>query len=152
VADRRQTRPLVREGPLHRQHSNFQTENNIWSQVPEWNRHQDIATDWSSVVTWLWLHSMDIHWFHFPSYEPPVLQGTNWYTNTNSFSKLLEHTEVRGQKQRCGRAVTKVTILYCNLWFVLCGRNTACSNMMWSVNYIPTEAFFAVYGGHKHQC
>jgi hypothetical protein len=31
--DRRQTRPLVREGAPQRQHSNFQTENNIWTQV-----------------------------------------------------------------------------------------------------------------------
>jgi hypothetical protein len=38
-----------------RQHRNFQTKNNIWSQVPEWTRHQDILTDWPSVVTWLWL-------------------------------------------------------------------------------------------------
>jgi hypothetical protein len=52
---RKQTRPLVREGAPQRQHSKFQTENNIWSQVPEWTWHQDILTDWPSVVTWLWL-------------------------------------------------------------------------------------------------
>jgi hypothetical protein len=59
VTDRRQTRPLVREGTPQRQHSNFQTEYNIWSQVPEWTWHHDILTDWPtvrpSVVTWLWL-------------------------------------------------------------------------------------------------
>jgi hypothetical protein len=33
VTDRRQTRPLVKKGAPQRQHSNFQTENNIWSQV-----------------------------------------------------------------------------------------------------------------------
>jgi hypothetical protein len=55
VTDRRQTRPLVRDCAPQRQHSNLQTENNIWSQVLEWMWHQDILTDWSSVVTWLWL-------------------------------------------------------------------------------------------------
>jgi hypothetical protein len=59
VTDRRQTRPLVREGAPQIQQSNFQTENNIWSQFPEWTWHQDILTDWPSVVTWLWL------WFFF---------------------------------------------------------------------------------------
>jgi hypothetical protein len=39
---------LVREGTPQRQHSNFQTENNIWSQVPEWTWHQDILTDHQS--------------------------------------------------------------------------------------------------------
>jgi hypothetical protein len=34
---------------------NFQNGSNIWSQVPEWARYQDIMTDWPSVVTWLWL-------------------------------------------------------------------------------------------------
>jgi hypothetical protein len=43
MTDRRQTRPLVREGAKQRQHSNFQTENNIWSLVPEWTRHQDMT-------------------------------------------------------------------------------------------------------------
>jgi hypothetical protein len=51
----RLTGPLVREGTPQRQHSKFQTENNIWSQVPEWTWHQDWLTDWPSVVTWLWL-------------------------------------------------------------------------------------------------
>jgi hypothetical protein len=54
VTDRRHTRPLVREGAPQRQHSNFQTEN-IWLQVPVCTGHQDILTDWQSVVTWLWL-------------------------------------------------------------------------------------------------
>jgi hypothetical protein len=55
VTDRRQTRPLVREGSPQRQHGKFQTENNIWSQVPEWTWHQGILINWPSVVTWLWL-------------------------------------------------------------------------------------------------
>jgi hypothetical protein len=55
VTDRRQTRPLIREGTPQRQHSNFQTDYNIWSRVPEWTWHHDILIDWSSVVTWLWL-------------------------------------------------------------------------------------------------
>jgi hypothetical protein len=55
VTDRKQTRPLVRESAPQGQHSNFQTENNIWSQVTEWIWHQDILTDWPSVVAWLWL-------------------------------------------------------------------------------------------------
>jgi hypothetical protein len=43
-------RPLVREGALQRQDSNIQkinlqTGSNIWSQVPEWARYQDILTD-----------------------------------------------------------------------------------------------------------
>jgi hypothetical protein len=45
VTDKRQTRPLVRKGARQRQHSNFQTESNIWSQVSGWNRHQDILTE-----------------------------------------------------------------------------------------------------------
>jgi hypothetical protein len=28
---------------------------NLWSKVPAWARHQDILTDWPSVVMWLWL-------------------------------------------------------------------------------------------------
>jgi hypothetical protein len=47
----RQTRPLVGEGAPQRQHSNVQTEYDIWSRVPEWTWHHDILTDWSSVVT-----------------------------------------------------------------------------------------------------
>jgi hypothetical protein len=49
VTDRKSTRPLVREGAPQRQDSNFQAESNIWSQVPEWTRHQDILTDWLAV-------------------------------------------------------------------------------------------------------
>jgi hypothetical protein len=55
VTDRRQTRPVVREGAPQRHHSNFQPENNIWPQVPDWTWHQDILADRPSVVTWLWL-------------------------------------------------------------------------------------------------
>jgi hypothetical protein len=35
VTDRRQARPLVREGAPQRQRSNVQTEYNIWLRVPE---------------------------------------------------------------------------------------------------------------------
>jgi hypothetical protein len=28
---------------------------NVWSQVPQWARHQDVLTDWPLVVTWLQL-------------------------------------------------------------------------------------------------
>jgi hypothetical protein len=41
----RQTRPLVRECAPQRQHSNFETKNYLWSQVPEWTWHQDILSD-----------------------------------------------------------------------------------------------------------
>jgi hypothetical protein len=44
VTDKRQTRPLVREGAQQRQHSEIQTIN-IWSQVPKRARRQDILTD-----------------------------------------------------------------------------------------------------------
>jgi hypothetical protein len=37
--------PLVREDAPQKQHSNFETENNIWLQGPEWTWHQDILTD-----------------------------------------------------------------------------------------------------------
>jgi hypothetical protein len=39
---------------------NLRAENNIWSQVPEWARHQDILTDRPSVVKWLRLRRDDI--------------------------------------------------------------------------------------------
>jgi hypothetical protein len=43
----------------------FQTGSNIWSQVPQLARHQDILTDWPSIVVWLWLwHSVS----EVPSY------------------------------------------------------------------------------------
>jgi hypothetical protein len=44
VTDKRQTRPIVREGAKQRQHSEIQTIN-IWSQVPEWARYLDVMTD-----------------------------------------------------------------------------------------------------------
>jgi hypothetical protein len=74
VTDRRQTRPLVREGASQRQHSNFQTEYNIWSRVPEWTWHQDILTDWPSVVTWLWL------WLYLCSsfVGDGIISGRSW--------------------------------------------------------------------------
>jgi hypothetical protein len=74
VTDRRQTRSLVREGATQRQHSNFQTEYNIWLRVPEWTWHQDILTDWPSVVTWLWL------WLH-PYTANPVAWGAQYRYN-----------------------------------------------------------------------
>jgi hypothetical protein len=44
VTDKRQTRPLVREGAQQRQHSEIQTIS-IWSQVRRWSRRQDILID-----------------------------------------------------------------------------------------------------------
>jgi hypothetical protein len=44
VTDKRQTRPLVREGAQQRQQRNSDRIN-IWSQVPRWARRQDILTD-----------------------------------------------------------------------------------------------------------
>jgi hypothetical protein len=32
---------------------------NIRSQVPQWARHQDIPTDWPSIITWLSLLTLD---------------------------------------------------------------------------------------------
>jgi hypothetical protein len=52
---KRQTRPLVRESAPQKQYRNCQTEINICSWSPDWARHQDILTDWSSVAMWLWL-------------------------------------------------------------------------------------------------
>jgi hypothetical protein len=46
VTDRRQTQTLIRESTPQRQHSNFQTEYNIWSRVPEWTYW---LTDWLTV-------------------------------------------------------------------------------------------------------
>jgi hypothetical protein len=67
VTDRRQTpSSRHREGAPQRQQSNFQTENNIWSHVPEWTWHQDVLTDWPSVVTWLWLWLVVPTWSRFP--------------------------------------------------------------------------------------
>jgi hypothetical protein len=40
-----QTRPLVKEGAPQKQGDKFQTGSNIWSQVPEWARYQDILAD-----------------------------------------------------------------------------------------------------------
>jgi hypothetical protein len=40
-----QTRALVREGAPQKEDRRFSTGSNIWSQVPEWTRHQDILTD-----------------------------------------------------------------------------------------------------------
>jgi hypothetical protein len=49
-----ETRPLVREGAPKRQESNFEKKNSgQMSQIWAW--HQDILTDWPSVVMWLWL-------------------------------------------------------------------------------------------------
>jgi hypothetical protein len=45
-------RPLVREGTETRP---YLWKKNLWSKVPDWARHQDILTDWPSVVMWLWL-------------------------------------------------------------------------------------------------
>jgi hypothetical protein len=45
-----QTHPLVREGAPQKQDGNLPAGSNIWSQVPEWARHQDILTDQPSVV------------------------------------------------------------------------------------------------------
>jgi hypothetical protein len=44
VTNKRQIRPLVREGAQQRQDSKIQTIN-IWSQVAKWARCQDILTD-----------------------------------------------------------------------------------------------------------
>jgi hypothetical protein len=50
--DKRQTRPLVREGAPNWQDWNFHYIINIWSWAPDGARHQDRPTDWPSVVTW----------------------------------------------------------------------------------------------------
>jgi hypothetical protein len=44
-SDKRQIRPLVREGAPQRKNSNSQTESNIWSWAPDGARHQDRLTD-----------------------------------------------------------------------------------------------------------
>jgi hypothetical protein len=54
-SDKRQTWPLVREGVPQRHDNNHRTVTNISSWEPEGARHQDILTDWPSVVTWHWL-------------------------------------------------------------------------------------------------
>jgi hypothetical protein len=50
--DKRQTRPLVREGAPNWQDRNFLYIINIWSWAPDGARHQDRLTDWPSVVNW----------------------------------------------------------------------------------------------------
>jgi hypothetical protein len=52
---KRQTRPLVREGAPQEQYLNCQRVINIWSWAPDGARHQDLLSDWPSVVMWLWL-------------------------------------------------------------------------------------------------
>jgi hypothetical protein len=87
VTDRRQTRPLVREGSPQRQHSNFQTEYNIWSRVPEWTWFHDILTDWltdwPSVVTWLWL------WLWACIHHSSECSGRQWKENPVSRRYLI---------------------------------------------------------------
>jgi hypothetical protein len=118
VTDRRQTRPLVREGAPQRQHSNFQTENTIWSQVPEWTWHHDILTDWPSVVTWicLWLwhqcqwiqhrHSLkDTSSSWLPTLSTAsMIQPTN---QTASFAALVYSKRIR---QTSGRSYTSFAV------------------------------------------
>jgi hypothetical protein len=65
-SDKRQTRPLVREGAPIGQDSDFHTRINIWSWAPEGPRHQDGLTDWPSVATWLWLW-LWLTWLEFRS-------------------------------------------------------------------------------------
>jgi hypothetical protein len=91
VTDKRQTQPLVREGAPQRQNSNFQTENNIWSQVPEWTRHQDILTDWPSVVTWLWLW----RWLVIPNPMPTLFLGE---INTGTWPSTLGNLRNRDNR------------------------------------------------------
>jgi hypothetical protein len=52
---KRQTHPLFREGAPQKQDRNGQTILNFWSWAPDGARHQDLLTDWPSVVMWLWL-------------------------------------------------------------------------------------------------
>jgi hypothetical protein len=59
---KRQTGPLVREGAPQKQDRNYQTVINIWSWAPDGARHQDLLTDWPSVVMWLWLWLFE--WLH----------------------------------------------------------------------------------------
>jgi hypothetical protein len=54
-SDKRETRPLVREGVPQKQDRIWQTVINIWSWAPDWSRHQDLLIDWPSVVMWFWL-------------------------------------------------------------------------------------------------
>jgi hypothetical protein len=63
LRDKRQTRPLVREGRPHRQDCNF-LKIKINKQIsghmtPDGVRHQDRQTDWLSVAMWLWLWLRD---------------------------------------------------------------------------------------------
>jgi hypothetical protein len=52
---KKQTRPLVREGPPQKQYRNCQRIINIWSWGPNGARHQDVLVDWPSIAMWLWL-------------------------------------------------------------------------------------------------
>jgi hypothetical protein len=47
-SDKRQTRPLVREGAPQKQDCNCQTIINIWSWAPDGVRHQEVLTDCQS--------------------------------------------------------------------------------------------------------
>jgi hypothetical protein len=49
MTDKRQTRPLVREGTPERQYRDCQTVINIWSWAPAGAPHQNWLTDWLTV-------------------------------------------------------------------------------------------------------
>jgi hypothetical protein len=80
--DKWQTRPLVRVGAQIRQDSNF-GKKNLWSKVPDWARHQDILTDWPSVVMWLWLWEQSLS-------LPGTQEGRPVRSLVNIISKLFQ--------------------------------------------------------------
>jgi hypothetical protein len=67
--NKRQPRPLVREGASQKQDRNCQRVINIWSWAPDGARHQDLLVDWPSIAMWLWLAVVKVNCLHQGIYK-----------------------------------------------------------------------------------
>jgi hypothetical protein len=76
----------------------------IWSQVPQWARHQDVLTDWPLVVTWLHLQlQSDISGLHVVGRPPLCEDGPVIYSYNLLSLSGPSHAEL-------------MTISYCLIW------------------------------------
>jgi hypothetical protein len=83
---KRQTHPLVREGaPVI----------NIWSWGPDGARHQDLLTDWQSVVMWLWLWVSAVKYSEVSRW---AVRGLLWAVAVRSW--LLRHGDSSGTQSK----------------------------------------------------